>query len=285
MNVSEKSAFVVSPDWLEERLDQPGLSILDASWYFPFQNRDAKAEYEAAHIPGAVFFDHEQLSDPDSALPHTFPKPEAFAAAVSSMGITNEDTIVVYDGPGMYTSPRVWWMFRTMGAKKVFVLDGGFDNWKASGRPVTDAVTKIAPSAFVEKFDAGKVASFQQMRQIVDSGSRQIADARSAGRFVGTDPEPRPGLRSGHMPGARSVPSSSLADKGYLKDLNGLRHVLDEAGVDLSRPIVTSCGSGITAAVITLALESLGHKDNLLYDGSWSEWGAHKDTPVVTGEA
>lgn len=285
MNVSDKSAYVVSPDWLQERLDQPGLSILDASWYFPFQNRDAKAEYDAAHIPGAVFFDHEKLSDPDSSLPHTLPKPEAFAAAVSSMGITNDDTIVVYDAPGMHTSPRVWWMFRTMGAKNVFVLDGGFENWKNAGRPVTDAVTKIAPSAFVPKFDASKVASFAGMREIVASGSRQIADARAAGRFRGVDPEPREGLRSGHMPGARNVPSSSLAENGYLKDINGLRQVLDDAGVDLSRPVVTSCGSGITAAVITLALESLGHKDNMLYDGSWTEWGGNKDTPIVTGEA
>ncbi len=283
--MSDKSPYVVSPDWLEERLGQPGLSILDASWYFPFQNRNANAEYEAAHIPGAIFFDHEKLSDPDSPLPHTLPKPEAFAAAVSSMGITNDDTIVVYDGPGMVTSPRVWWMFRTMGANNVFVLDGGFDNWKNAGRPVTDSVTKIAPSAFVAKFDAGKVASFGQMREIVASGTRQVADARSAGRFTGVDPEPRQGLRSGHMPGARNVPSSSLSDKGYFKDISGLRRVLDDAGVDLSRPIVTSCGSGITAAVITLALESLGHKDNMLYDGSWSEWGANKDTPVATGEA
>lgn len=283
--MTDKSAFVVSPDWLQERLDQPGLSILDASWYFPFQNRDAKAEYDAAHIPGAIFFDHEELSDPESPLPHTLPKPEVFGAAMSSMGITSDDTIVVYDGPGMHTSPRVWWMFRTMGARNVFVLDGGFENWKRDGRTVTDAVTKIAPSAFMPKFDAGKVASFSDMRTIVDSGSRQIADARSAGRFKGVDPEPREGLRSGHMPGARNVPSSSLADNGYLKDLNGLRQVLDNAGVDLSKPTVTSCGSGITAAVITLALESLGHKDNLLYDGSWTEWGGARDTPVVTGEA
>jgi len=285
MTVADKSAFVVSPDWLQERLGQPGLSILDASWYFPFLNRDAEGEYKTAHIPGAVFFDHEKLSDPESSLPHTLPKPEAFAAAVSSMGITNSDTIVVYDGPGMNTSPRVWWMLRVMGAKNVFVLDGGFDNWKKDGRPVTSGVTKIAPSAFIADFQADKVASFADMRTIVDAGSRQIADARAAGRFVGTDPEPRAGLRSGHMPGARNVPSSTLADKGYLKDIAGLRQVLDDAGVDLSRPVVTSCGSGITAAVITLALESLGHKDNILYDGSWSEWGAHKDTPVATGEA
>ncbi len=285
MTVADKSPFVVSPDWLQERLGQPGLTILDASWYLPAQNRDAKAEYDAAHIPGAIFFDHDEMSDPDSSLPHTLLKPEAFAAAVSSMGITNDDTIVVYDGPGMFTSPRVWWMFRTFGAKNVLILDGGFDNWKNAARPVTAEVTKIAPSAFAPKFDSGKVANFAEMREIVESKSRQIADARSAGRFKGVDPEPRAGVRSGHIPGARSVPSSSLADNGYLKDISGLRKVLDDAGVDLSRPVVTSCGSGITAAVITLALESVGHKDNMLYDGSWTEWGGDKDTPVVTGEA
>lgn len=285
MNVADKSPFVVSPDWLQERLGRPGLSVLDASWYLPAQNRDAKAEYDTAHIPGAIFFDHEEMSDPDSQLPHTLMKPEAFAAAASSMGITNDDTIVVYDGPGMMTAPRVWWMFRTFGAKNAFVLDGGFDNWKKDGRPVTNAVTKIAPSAFAPDFDPGKVASFTQMREIVEGRSRQIADARSAGRFKGVDPEPREGLRSGHMPGARSVPSTSLSENGYLKDISQLRDVLNSAGIDLSRPVVTSCGSGITAAVITLALESVGHKDNILYDGSWSEWGGNKDTPVATGDA
>ncbi len=283
--MSDKSPFVVSADWLQERLGQSGLSIIDGSWYLPFQNRDPRAEYDAGHIPGAIFFDHDKMGDPQSPLPHTFPKPETFAAAISSMGISNEDTIVIYDGPGMFTSPRVWWMFRTMGAKNVFVLDGGFDNWKEAGWPVTDEITKVAPSAFVADFDAMKIASFDDMRKIVEDGTKQIADARAARRFTGVDPEPRAGLRSGHMPGARNVPSSVLADKGYLKDLAGLKHVLEDAGVDLSRPIVTSCGSGITAAVITLALESLGHKDNVLYDGSWTEWGSAKDTPVVTGEA
>ncbi|MHC1548843.1 3-mercaptopyruvate sulfurtransferase [Phyllobacterium sp. K27] len=283
--MSEKSPFIVSPDWLQERLGQPGLSIVDGSWYLPFQNRDPKAEYEAGHIPGAVFFDHDKMADPDSDLPHTFPKPETFATTIGSMGITNDDIIVVYDGPGVFTSPRVWWMFRTMGAKKVFVLDGGFDNWKNAGRPVTDEETKVAPSAFMADFDASKVTSFNDMVAIVQEEARQIADARAAGRFTGVDPEPRAGLRSGHMPGARNIPSSVLVEKGYLRDINGLKKVLDDAGVDLSRPIVTTCGSGITAAVITLALESLGHKDNVLYDGSWTEWGGAKDTPVATGEA
>jgi len=280
--MSDKSPFVVSADWLQERLGSPGLSIVDGSWYFP--GRDARAEYEAAHIPGAVFFDQDLVVDADSDLPHTLPDPLTFERHVSSMGITKDDTIVVYDGPGLMSAPRVWWLFRVMGAKKVFVLDGGFERWRSEGRPVTSEQTKIAPTAFVSEFDARRVVPFEEMRRIVEGGEAQIADARSAGRFAGTEPEPRAGLRGGHMPGAVSVPSSTLSENGQLLPLDRLREKLESAGLDLSKPVVTSCGSGVTAAVITLALESLGHKDNRLYDGSWSEWGRHKDTPVVTGE-
>jgi len=280
--MSDKSPFVVSADWLQERLGSPGLSIVDGSWYFP--GRDARAEYEAAHIPGAVFFDQDLVVEPDSDLPHTLPDPLAFERHVSSMGITKDDTIVVYDGPGLMSAPRVWWLFRVMGAKKVFVLDGGFERWRSEGRPVTSEQTKIAPTAFVSEFDARRVVPFEEMRRIVEGGEAQIADARSAGRFAGTEPEPRAGLRGGHMPGAVSVPSSTLSENGQLLPLDRLREKLESAGLDLSKPVVTSCGSGVTAAVITLALESLGHEDNRLYDGSWSEWGRHKDTPVVTGE-
>ncbi|PRD41290.1 3-mercaptopyruvate sulfurtransferase [Phyllobacterium phragmitis] len=283
--MSEKSPFVVSSDWLEQRLSEPGLSIIDASWYLPAQNRDPRAEYDAAHIPGAVFFDQDQIADHSSGLPHTIPSETDFEQEVSSMGVTAGDTIVVYDGPGMYTAPRVWWLFRIMGADKVFVLDGGLDRWKAEGRPVTAEVTKIAPSTFIAKRNMNGVASFQKMREIVGDGSVQIADARGPGRFSGEEPEPRAGMRSGHMPGARNVPVASLSQNGELKDIDALKKVFDEAGVDLSKPVVTSCGSGVTAAVITLALQSLGHKDNLLYDGSWSEWGSRADTPVETGPA
>ncbi|RCS24188.1 3-mercaptopyruvate sulfurtransferase [Phyllobacterium salinisoli] len=280
-----KSPFVVSPDWLEQRLSEPGLSILDASWYLPAQNRDPRAEYDAAHIPGAIFYDQDKVADHASGLPHTIPSETDFAQQASSMGVTADDTIVVYDGPGMYTAPRVWWLFRLMGAKKVFVLDGGFDRWKAEGRPVTAEVTKIAPSTFTAKCDMGGVASFDKMRQIVEDGSVQIADARGPGRFSGEEPEPRAGMRSGHMPGARNIPVMSLSQDGELKDLDALKDIFDKAGIDLTKPVVTTCGSGVTAAVITLALQSLGHKDNLLYDGSWSEWGSRADTPVETGKA
>ena len=283
--MSDKSAFVIDADWLESRLGTPGLSIVDASWYMPAQKRDPRAEYDAAHIPGAVFFDQDLVVDPDSALPHTLPSPSLFARFAGSMGISADDTIVIYDGPGFQTAPRVWWMFRIMGVFQVYILDGGFDRWKAAGRPVTAEPTKTAPGVFHVDYDASKVVSLAEMRKIVDTGSAQIADARSAGRFEGTDPEPRPGLRSGHMPGARSVPSVTLSENGELLPLDRLKATLEAAGLDLTKPVVTSCGSGVTAAVITLALQSLGHGDVRLYDGSWTEWGGMSDTPVVTGKA
>lgn len=283
--MTEKSAFVVSRDWLKERLHKPGLAIVDASWYLPAAGRNGQEEYEKAHIPGAVFFDQDKIADKESGLPHTLPSPEFFAQQVGTLGITADETVVVYDGPGMFSAPRVWWMFRVMGVKNVYVLDGGFDGWKKAGYPVTDEVTKIAATFFKPSFNKDAVVDFQEMRKIVDEKRSQIADARGAGRFTGRDAEPRAGMHSGHMPGARNVPVTTLSENGELKDLESLRRIFDEAGIDLSGPVVTSCGSGVTAAVITLALTSLGHKDNRLYDGSWSEWGSRQDTPVVTGEA
>ncbi len=281
--MSDKSPFTVDADWLQEHLADPGISIVDASWYMPAQKRNARAEYEAAHIPGAIFFDQDVVVEPDSPLPHTLPRPEVFAQHVGSMGISADDTIVVYDGPGVFSAPRVWWMFRVMGVAQVYLLAGGFDRWQAEGRPVTSDVTKIAPNVFFAEFDASRVASLAEMRRIVETKSSQIADARSPGRFAGTDPEPRPGLRSGHMPGARNVPAPSLSENGELLPLSRLKSVLEDAGLDLSKPVVTSCGSGVTAATITLALQSLGHAENKLYDGSWSEWGGLADTSVVIG--
>ena len=283
--MSDKSAFVISRDDLKARLGEPGLAIVDASWYLPAAGRTGRDEYDAAHIPGAVFFDQDLIADKNSGLPHTLPSPELFARHVGSMGITADETVVVYDGPGMFSAPRVWWMFRVMGVKDVLVLDGGLDGWKAANFPITDDVTKIAPTLFTPSFNAEKVVAFAEMSNIVDERSSQIADARAAGRFTGRDAEPREGMRSGHMPGARNVPVGTLSENGELKSLDSLREIFANAGVDLKKPIVTSCGSGVTAAVITLALTSLGHEDNRLYDGSWSEWGSRKDTPVVTGEA
>ncbi|MGE0280638.1 MAG: 3-mercaptopyruvate sulfurtransferase [Rhizobiaceae bacterium] len=274
----------VSANWLQERLGQPGLSIVDGSWYLASQGRDARAEYEAGHIPGAVFFDHDKVIEPQSMLPHTLPSPEDFARIVGSMGIAETDTIVVYDGPGLFSAPRCRWMFRAMGAEKVFILEGGLDGWKREGRPLTAEQTKIAPNVFNANFDAGRVATLADMHTIVASGASQIADARSAGRFEGVDPEPRPGLRGGHMPGAKSLPFTELTRDGKLRPGKELEHAIEAAGLDLSKPIVTSCGSGVSAAIISLALETLGHKDNRLYDGSWAEWGSLPDTPVQKGK-
>lgn len=283
--MSETSRYVVSADWLQERLGKPGLKIVDASWYLPAQGRNGRAEYDAAHIPGAVYFDQDQVVDPDATLPHTLPPPAFFARHAGSMGIGVDDTIVVHDGPGFFSAPRVWWLFRVMGAKTVFLLDGGLDRWKREARPLTAAPTRIAPCLFDVAFDAGRVASFDEMKAVVADATAQVADARPAGRFTGAEPEPRPGMRSGHMPGARNVPATSLSRDGSLLPLPELKAALEAAGLDLDRPVVTSCGSGVTAAVVTLALDSLGHADNRLYDGSWSEWGGRPDTPVATGPA
>lgn len=279
--MGENGAFTVSPEWLEERLGQPGLALVDASWYLPAQRRDGRAEYDAAHIPGAVFFDHDLIVEPGTGLPHSLPNPKLFAQFAGSMGIAADDTIVVYDGPGLFSAARAWWVFRVMGAKTVHLLDGGFDRWKAAGRPVTAEPTKVAPCLFEVAFDAGRVASLDDMREIVAGGGAGIIDARSAGRFNGTEAEPRPGLRGGHMPGAASLPASALSEDGRLLSPDKLRAAFAGAGVDLARPVVTSCGSGITAAILTLALETLGHRDNRLYDGSWAEWGGREDTAIV----
>ena len=281
---NEKSKFVVSADWVEKQLGAPEFRIVDASWYLPAQNRSGIAEYAAGHIPGAVLFDQDVIADHTSGLPHTIPSPEFFATEVGKLGIADTDTIVVHDGPGMFTAPRVWWLFRTMGAKNVFVMDGGLDGWKKEGRPLTADLPEPAPAVFHTNFNPYAVTSFEEMRGIVTTGAKQIADARGANRFTGEEAEPRAGMRSGHMPGAKNVPFGTLSVDGKLKDLAGLRKQLEEAGIDLSKPVVTSCGSGVTAAVITLALHSLGHENNTLYDGSWSEWGGRQDTPVVTGK-
>jgi thiosulfate/3-mercaptopyruvate sulfurtransferase len=279
-----KSPFVVSADWVEKNLGAPNFKLVDASWYLPAQNRNAAAEYAAGHIPGAVFFDQDVIADHASGLPHTIPSVELFAEAAGKFGIAETDTIVVYDGPGFFAAPRAWWLFRLFGADNVYVLDGGLDGWKRDGRRVTSELSEPAPAVFRARFDAARVTSLDAMRSLVDEGKVQIADARGPGRFEGTEPEPRAGVRSGHMPGARNLPAATLSDGGHLKSLPELRRLIEAAGIDLSRPVVTSCGSGVTAAAISLALTSLGHTENTLYDGSWTEWGGLSDTPVVTGK-
>ena len=283
--MAEEQDFFVSADWLQKNLEKPGLKIIDGSWYLPAQNRDAWAEYEAGHIPGAIFFDHDEVVDPESTLPHALPAPELFARIAGSMGVAVDDQIVVYDGPGLFSSARTWWIFRVMGARNVKILEGGVDGWRKEGRPLTAEQTRIAPNLFEVDFDAERVASLEDMKHIVETHECQIADARPTGRFTGDDPEPRAGVRGGHMPGARSLPASTLSRDGKLLPPGELRERFAQAGVDLGKPVVTSCGSGVTAAIITLALETLGHSANRLYDGSWAEWGSRSDTPVAKGKA
>jgi thiosulfate/3-mercaptopyruvate sulfurtransferase len=281
--MSETSRFVVSSDWLAAELGAPDLRIVDASFYLPAHNRDADAEYLAGHIPGAVRFDHDKVADHSSGLPHMVPAADIFAEAVGKLGIKETNRVVIYDGPGIFSAPRGWWLFRIMGAKQVFVLDGGLDGWKAEGRALEQGIPSLEPVTFEATVRVDKIIDLQTMLGIISDGSAQIADARPAGRFAGTEPEPRAGMRSGHMPGARSLPSGTFSLNGKLRTLPELRQAIEDAGIDFGQPVVTSCGSGITAAIITLALESLGHEDNALYDGSWTEWGARQDTPVVTG--
>ncbi|MBP2460906.1 MULTISPECIES: 3-mercaptopyruvate sulfurtransferase [unclassified Rhizobium] len=283
--MSDTSRFVVSSKWLENELGSPNLRIVDASFYLPAHNRDADAEYAAGHIPGAVRFDHDKVADHSTGLPHMVPSPDVFADAVGKLGISENDRIVIYDGPGIFSSPRGWWLFRIMGAKQVFILDGGLDGWKAEGRALETEIPSPVASNFDAELRLDKVIDYHQMMSIVSDRTSQIADARPAGRFTGTEPEPRAGMRSGHMPGAVNAPSSSFSTNGKLKTIPELRQAIEAAGIDLGRPVVTSCGSGITAAIITLALESLGHEDNALYDGSWTEWGGRSDTPIETGPA
>jgi len=283
--MNESSPFVVEPAFVASRLGTPGFSVVDASWYLPAHGRDGLAEYMAAHIPTAVFFDQDAIVDPASRLPHALPSPEFFAESAGRLGISDRDTIVVYDGMGLFSAPRVWWMLRVMGARDVFVLNGGLPAWRVGGLPLARGEASPQPAVFTPAFDADRVISLDLMRSIVATASAQIADARPAERFRGEAPEPRPGIRGGHMPGARNVPASTLSRDGRLLPIGELRDAIEVSGLDLARPVVTSCGSGITAAVITLALESLGHRDNALFDGSWTEWGGAADTPVVTGDA
>jgi thiosulfate/3-mercaptopyruvate sulfurtransferase len=278
--------LTVSPEWLKERLGDPRVKIVDASWYLAAQKRDGKAEYLAGHIPGAVFFDIDAIADHSTDLPHMLPDADAFAAAAGALGLSESDTIVVYDGMGLFTAPRVWWTLKVFGAKDVRVLDGGFPLWKRAGFPVEAGEASPKPADFNATFSPQMLRSFDQVRTALSAGGATIVDARSSARFRGEAPEPRPGLASGHMPGARNVPYDTLAnDQGRLRPPNEIRELFQNAGVDLSPPVVTSCGSGVTAAVLLFALASIGKSDVALYDGSWTEWGSRADAPVATGPA
>lgn len=277
---------LVSTEWLAEHLENPHLVVIDATWYMPGVARDARAEHAESHIPGALFVDIDEVSDHANPLPHMLPEPHDFATHVRRLGVEPTSTVVVYDSHGLFSAPRVWWMFRVMGHARVHVLDGGLPRWIAEGRPVESGWPQRPHGEFKSHFDPSLVRSLDEVLTALTDGDAQLVDARPAARFTGEAPEPRAGLRGGHMPGARSLPSQSVVGPdGRLKPADELEALFKAAGVDLDRPIITTCGSGVSAAIIALALARLGRDGAPVYDGSWSEWGAREDTPVVTGPA
>ena len=280
------SQFLVETTWLADRMSAPDLVILDGSMHLPTAKRDALAEYKAEHIPAAMFFDINDISDEKSSLPHMLPSATKFASRMRKMGIGDGMRIVVYDSEGLYSAARVWWMFRTMGHNDVAVLNGGLKKWKAEGRAVTDEVTQLrTPRHFTARFNAELVRDRQDVTGLIGSKTTQIVDARAAGRFAGTVPEPRAGLRSGHIPSSKNLPFGTLLNTdGTLKAEGELAALFQAAGVDPKKPVVATCGSGVTAGVIALALAKLGQTNAAVYDGSWSEWGQDSiGTAVATG--
>ncbi|CAI9787838.1 unnamed protein product [Fraxinus pennsylvanica] len=298
---------VVSVDWLHANLREPNVKVLDASWYMPDEQRNPVQEYQVAHIPGALFFDVDGISDRISNLPHMLPSEGAFAAAVSALGIDNKDGLVVYDGKGIFSAARVWWMFRVFGHDRIWVLDGGLPRWRASGFDVessasSDAIFKasaaseaiekvyqgqhVGPVTFETRFQPHLVWTLEQVKENVEEKTYQHVDARSKARFDGAAPEPRKGIRSGHVPGSRCIPFAQMLDGSQtLLPADELKKRFEQEGITLDKPVITSCGTGVTACILALGLHRLGKTDVPVYDGSWTEWGAKADTPVESSEA
>ncbi len=272
---------LVTTGWLAEHLDDEDIRVVDGSWHLPNAGRDARAEFAQAHIPGAVFFDIDAIADSDTSLPHMLPSPEKFARAVGALGIGDGDRVIVYDASAVRSAARVWWTFRAFGHEEVAVLDGGLAKWRSEGRPLASDTPSPIGRRFTARLRTSLVRDLEAVRANLVLGAAQVIDARSSGRFAGAEPEPRPGVRSGRIPGSLNLPFQQLyGPDGILLPRPALHDVFTKAGVDLARPAITSCGSGVTAAGLALGLHVLGHPDVAVYDGSWTEWGGRGDTPI-----
>ncbi|PLX39426.1 MAG: 3-mercaptopyruvate sulfurtransferase [Hyphomicrobiales bacterium] len=275
---------LVSTDWLAEHIESPDVVLIDGSWYLEITKRNGYEEYLEEHLPGAVYFDIDDIADTASTLPHMLPNTTVFASKMRKLGIGDGQKIVIYDGEGYISAPRVWWTFRLMGVTDVVILEGGLPKWDDEQRPLDFGLVKRQERHFTARFDHGGVRDMDDVEKALATGSAQVVDTRAHGRFIGKDPEPREGVASGHMKGAINLPGADLLTiDGQLKDNDGIRAAIAEAGIDLSKPIITSCGSGVTASLLNFALEVIGHHDHSLYDGSWTEWVV-AGKPIETGE-
>lgn len=276
---------LVETEWLHSHLDAPDIVIVDASWHLPTENRDPKAEYDEEHIPGALFFDIDDISDTESPLPHMLPSPEKFASRMRKLGIGDGSRVVVYDAAGLFSAARAWWMLRAMGHDDVVVLNGGLPKWKSEGRPLEDGPPRARqPKHFTARLQTMMVRDRSDVHSASGTGATQIVDARSEARFRGEAPEPREGLRAGHIPGSLNLPYTRLLNAdGTMRPAADIRTAFTEAGVDPDRPVITSCGSGVTAAILSLGLAMIGRPDTGLYDGSWTDWGSDPELPIETG--
>lgn len=282
--MSDDPKTLVSTDWLAAHLGDPDLRIFDASWYLPAMNRDPKAEYAKAHIPNARFFDIDEISDLRSEMPHTVPPVEKFISRMRAMGVGDGHQVVAYDGMGMFSAARVWWLFRLMGKTDVAVLDGGLPKWLAEGRETEDMPPIMRDRHITVSRQNMMIKDVTQVASASKLGDHEIIDARSPSRFRGEEPEPREGLRSGHIPGSHNVHYARLLnDDGTMRPVPELKRIFESSGVNLDKPAITTCGSGVTAGILSLALERIGHRNHAVYDGSWSEWGMYNDLPIETG--